>query len=197
RISEREMCDGDQPAPGVPAEVRDPAIVRATVRARESGVEQLGLPQKAQRGIQHGLGHALAVEKLHALLHVHGAECRAAKVGLLRRGTNPSDLVGRALPPHGPLPELARLVDALAHSSEGAELALTSDGGALAVDLQILEAVIAYADAQGPAAIGGLEVRFPQIWRFENVAVAIDHERFGCHHVLLRPITRAHRPRVD
>src|SRR5262249_6229742 len=77
---------------------------------------------------------------------------------------------------------------ALAHSSEGAELALPSDGRALAVDLQILEAVVAHADAQGPVAIGGLEVGFPQIRRFEGVAVAIDHEGFGLHHLLLPPL---------
>src|SRR5262249_22778217 len=117
--------------------------------------------------------------------------------GLLRRGTDPPDLVGSDLPPHRALPELPRLVDALAHSSEGAELALTSDGGALAVDLQILEAVVAHADAQGPVAIGRLEVRFPQIRRFKNVPVAIDHERFGRHHVLLRPVPRALRPCID
>src|SRR5215471_14588758 len=50
-------------------------------------------------------------------------------------------------------------------------------------------------NAQGPDAIGRLEVGFPQIRRFENVSVAIDHERFGCHHVLLRPVPRALRPR--
>src|SRR5262249_1394262 len=101
------------------------------------------------------------------------------------------------LPPHRALPELPRLVDALAHSSEGTELALTRDGGALAVDLQILEAVVAYADAQGPVAIGRLEVRFPQIRRFEHGSGAIDPERLGCPPCPLRPVPRALRPRID
>ena len=47
-IAEREMGDGDQPAAGVAAEVGDPAVVGAAVRARELGVEQLGLPQQAR-----------------------------------------------------------------------------------------------------------------------------------------------------
>jgi hypothetical protein len=135
RIAEREMRDGDQPPAGVAAEVGNPAVVRAAIRARELGVEQLGLPQEAQRGIEHSLGHALAVKELHALLHVHGAERRSPKVRLLRRGTDPADLLVCNLPAHRALAELPRLVDALAHPPEGAELALTSDRGALTVDL--------------------------------------------------------------
>src|SRR6266851_3309278 len=107
----------------------------AAVLHRALELEQLGLPQEAQRGIEHSLGHALAVKELHALLHVHGAERRSPKVRLLRRGTDPADLLGCDLSAHRALAELPRLVDALAHPPEGAELPLPSDRGALAVDL--------------------------------------------------------------
>ena len=70
-----------------------------------------------------------------------------------------------------------RLVDPLAHPAERAELARAGERGALAVDLEVLEAVVAHADADRAVAIGGLEVGLPQIGRLEDVAVAVDHER--------------------
>src|SRR5438445_15652 len=186
RVAEREMRDGDQPAAGVAAEIGDPAVVRAAIGARELGLEQLGLPQQAERGIEHGLRHPLAIEELHALLHVHGAERGAPEVRMLRRGTDPADVMGRNISAHRALPELPRLVDPLAHAAEGAELARTGDRGAPAVDLQVLEAVVAHAYPERPGAIGGLQVGLPQIRRLEDVAVAVDHAIPGRHRVLLR-----------
>src|SRR5206468_4077000 len=133
------MRDGDQPAAGVAAEIGDPAVVRAAIGARELGLEQLGLPQQAERGIEHGLRHPLAVEQLHALLHVHGAEGGAAQVGLLRRGPDAPDLIGRDLPAHLAIAELLGLVDPLAHAAEGPELARPRDGGGPAVDRALSE----------------------------------------------------------
>ena len=66
-VAQGQMRDRDEAAAGVAAEVGDPAVVGAAVRARELGVDQLGFPQEAQRGIQHGPGEALPVEELHAL----------------------------------------------------------------------------------------------------------------------------------
>jgi hypothetical protein len=77
-VAQREMCDRNQPTPGVAAEIGDPAVVRAAVRARQLGVHQLGFPEQAEGGIEDRLGHAFAVEQLHPLRHVHCAERGAA-----------------------------------------------------------------------------------------------------------------------
>src|SRR5205823_9447377 len=178
-IAEREMRDGDQPAAGVAAEVGDPAVVRAAIRARELGVEQLGFPQQAERGIQHGLRHPLAVEELDAFLHVHGAERRATEVRLLRRGTDAADLRERHVPAQRALAQLPRLVDPLAHAAERAELDRAGNHGGPAVDQEMLEAVVAHAYAERPVAIGGIQVGLSQNRRLEDVAVALDYERLG------------------
>src|SRR5437879_824501 len=187
RIAEREMRDGNQPAAGVAAEIGDPAVVRATVRTRKLGVEQLSLPEKAERGIEHGLRHPLAVEELHALLHVHGAERGAAEVRLVRRGTEAADVLRRVFPAHRAIAQFPRLVDPLAHPAERAELARAGDRRAPAVDLPELEDVVTHAYPEGPVAIGGFQVALPQIRRFKDVAVAVDQELVGRHRVLLRP----------
>src|SRR6266542_4992643 len=181
------MRDGNQPAARVAAEVGDPAVVRATVRTRELGVEQLSLPEEAERGIEHGLCHPLAVEELHALLHVHGAERGAAEVRLIRRETDAADVLRRDVPAHRAIAQFPRLVDPLAHPAERAELARAGDRGAPAVDLQEFEAVVTHAYPERPVAIGGFQVALPQIRRFKDVAVAVDHELVDRHRVLLRP----------
>ena len=184
RIAEREMGDGDQPPAGVAAEVGDPAVVRAAVRARELGIEQLGFPQEAQGGVEHRLGEPLAVEELDALLHVHGAERRAPEVGLVRRGTDSPHVLGCDVPAHRLLAERPRLVDLLAHPAEGAQLTPAGDRGGPAVDLQVLEAVVAHADAECPLPVGGLEIGLPQIRWLQDVPVAVDYRRLDRHRVL-------------
>src|SRR5262249_38640911 len=141
------MRDGNEPAAGVAAEVGDPAVVRAAIRARELGIEQLRLPQQAERGIEHSLGHALTIQELQAFLHVQGAERGTAEIRLLRRGTDATHLLWCHLTAHRALAKLARLVDPLAHAPERAELARASNRGRPAVDEQLLEAVVADADA--------------------------------------------------
>src|SRR5262245_26287237 len=175
------MRDRNEPAPGIAAEVGDPAVVRATIRARKLGIEQLRLPQQAERGIEHGLRQAFTIEELQALLHVHGAERGASEIRLLRCGTDAAHLLGRDLPAHRALAELARLVDPLAHPTERAELARASDRGRPAVDEEVLEAVLADADAERSIAIRRLQVGLPQIGRLEDVAIAVDNERVGRH----------------
>jgi hypothetical protein len=49
----------------------------------------------------------------------------------------------------------------------------------------MLEAVVAHVYPERPVAIGGLQVGLPQTRRFEDVPVAVDHERLGRHRVLL------------
>src|SRR5262249_29137771 len=175
------MRDGNEPAPRVAAEVGDPAVVRAAIRARELGIEQLRLPQQAERGIEDGLRHALTIQELQAFLHDHGAERGAAEIRLLRRGTDATPILWRHLPAHGAPTNLARFVDPLAHATERAELARASDRGRPAVDEQLLEAVVADADAERPIPILRIEVGFPQIRRLEDVAIAVDYERVGRH----------------
>src|SRR6202035_5642088 len=116
--------------------------------------------------------------------HVHGAERGAPEVRLVRRGTDPPDVLGCDVPAHRLLAERARLVDLLAHPAEGAQLPPTGDRGGPAVDLQVLEAVVAHAYAEGPLPVGGLEVGLPQVRRLEDVPVAVDYRRLGRHRVL-------------
>src|SRR4030095_13561364 len=105
---------------------------------------------------------------------------------LVRRGGDAANVLRRHLSPHRALAELLRLVDPLAHAAEGTQLALACDRRTLPFDLQDLEAVVAHTDAKRAVAIGGLEKGLPQIGRFEDVAVTVDHE-LGGHRVLLRP----------
>src|SRR5205823_6915652 len=118
-------------------------------------------------------------------LHVHGAERRATEVRLFRRGTDTADLRERDVPAQRALAQLPRLVDPLAHAAERAELARAGNRGGPAVDQEMLEAVVAHAYPERPVAIGGFQVGLPQTRRFEDVAVAVDHERLGRHRVLL------------
>jgi hypothetical protein len=173
-IAQREMRDGYQPAPGVAAEIGDPAIVRAAVGAGQLGVHQLGLPKQPDGRVEDRFGHALALEQLHALGHVHGAERGAAQVGLLRSRANPPSLFRTDLTAHGSLAQPPRLVHPLAHAAQGAELAGAGQGGALAVDLQILVTVVADPDADRATAVAGLEILLPQVGRLEDVPVAVD-----------------------
>jgi len=170
---------GISPPPGIAAEIGDPAVVRAAVRARQLGVHQLGFPQQTEGRIQDRLGHAFAIEQLHALRHVHGAERGAAQIGLLPPRTNPAPLVRTDRAAHGPLPQAPRLVHPLAHAAQRAELAGSGQGGAPAVDLQILVAVITDPDRDRAAAVAGLEILLPQVGRLEDVPVAIDDHRAG------------------
>src|SRR5262249_23629021 len=93
-VAERQMGDGDETAPGVATEISDPAVIRAAMRAGELGVEQLGLPEQAERGVEHGLRHALAVEELDPLLHVHRAEGGSAEISLVGPRLHAAHLVG-------------------------------------------------------------------------------------------------------
>src|SRR5437773_9458258 len=71
----------------------------------------------------------------------------------------------------------------LPNAAEGAELARAGNRGGPAVDQEMLEAVVTDAYPERPVAIGGFQIDLPQIRRFEDVAVAVDHERPGRHGV--------------
>ncbi len=81
-VSERNMRDRNQPSARIATEVGNPAIVGAAVGVREIGVENLGLPQQPDRRIEHGFGHALGLQQVEALLHVHCSVSRATDIAL-------------------------------------------------------------------------------------------------------------------
>src|SRR5262245_23506999 len=179
RIAQREVRNGNQSTAGVAAEVGDPAVVGAAVRAGQLGVHQLGFPEQPDRGVEDRLRHALAIQQLDALLHVHGAERGPAEVGLLRPRADPAHLLGTDLAAHRPLAQLPRLVDPLAHAAQCAQLAGAGQGGSPAVDLQVFIAVVADPDPDGTGPVAGLEVLLPEIGRLEDVPVAINDHREG------------------
>src|SRR5262249_10123069 len=115
--------DGNEAPARVATEIGDPAVVRAAVRGRQRGIEQLGFPQESESRIENRLGESLPIEELDALLHVHRAERRAPQVCLLRPWPNPTHIFGTRVAPHRGLAEFPGLVDLLAHAAEGAELA--------------------------------------------------------------------------
>src|SRR5262249_13884930 len=69
-----------------------------------------------------------------------------------------------------------------AHPAERAKLARPRQHGALAGDLEILEAVVANADADRAVAVSGLEIFLPEVGRLEDVPIAVDDHR-ACVHV--------------
>src|SRR4029450_5431673 len=116
-----------------------------------------------------------ATWKLDAPLPVHGADPGAPQVLALRVRADPAHLLGTDLPAHGALAQVLGLVDTFSHPAQVAELPRPWEAGALAVDLEILEGVVAHADANRPVAVARLEVLLPQIGRLEDMPVAIDH----------------------
>jgi hypothetical protein len=174
--------DRDQPPARVAAEVGDPAVVGAAVGARQLGVHQLRFPQQPDRRVEDRSRQALAVEELHPLAHVHGAEGGSAEVGLLGSGPDPAHLLRTNLAAQGALAHLPGVLHSLAHAAQGAELARTGQGGALACDLEVLVAVVADADPERAVAVARLEMLLPEIGWLEDVPIAID-DRGGLGHL--------------
>ena len=183
-IAQRQVRDGDQSPAGVAAEIGDPPVVRAAIRRRQLGVHQFGFPQEPDRRIENRLGQALAIEELDPLLHVHGAEPGPPQVRALRVRADAPHLLGTDLAAHGALAQVLGLVDTLSHPAQVAELPRPWEDGALAVDLEILEGVVADADANRAVAVARLEVLLPQIGRLEDVPVAIDQHGVRGHRAL-------------
>ena len=92
-------------------------------------------------------------------------------------------LLGTDLAAHGALAQVLGLVDTLPHPAQCAELAGPGQHGALAVDLEVLEGVVADADADRAVAVARLEVLLPQIRRLEDMPVAIDQHGIRAHRV--------------
>jgi len=154
-IPQREVRDRHQPAARVAAEVGDPAVVGAAVGERELGVLELGLPQDADRGIEHGSVEVLGVEPLEPLLHVHRAVRRTGEIGPLGAGAHVFDV-------HLP------------HRAERSGEAAAREQRRAAADLQILETLVVDPDAQRAVAVRGLQVALPQVGRLEDVPVGVD-----------------------
>ncbi len=184
RIAERKMRNRDQASAGVAAEVGDPAVVGAAVCGREFGVEKFGLPQQPDRRIENRFRHPLLVEQLEPLLHHHGAEGGALEVGVLGFRREHPHLLGLGVAAHRALAQFARVLDLLAHAAERAEQAGRCHLRALAIDFEILEAVVADANAHRAVAILRVDVFLPEIGRFEDMSVAIDNHFFGLHWLL-------------
>ena len=180
-VAEREMRDRDQAAAGVAAEIRDPAVVGAAVCGREFGVEEFGFPQQPDRRVEERFRHPLLVEQLEALLHHHRAEGGAFEVGVLGLRREHPHLFGLGVAAHRALAQLARVLDFLAHAAERAEQAGRGHLGAFAIDFEVLEAVVADADAHRAIAILRVDVFFPEIGRLEDMSVAIDNQFFSFH----------------
>ena len=185
RIAEGEVRDGNEAPARVATEVGDPAVVGAAVRGRQRGIEQLGFPQETESRIEDRLGEPLPIEELDALLHVHGAERRAPQVRLLRPWANSPHILGTHVASHRGLAEIPGLVHLLAHAAEGAELANARELRALAIDLEVLVAVVAHADPDRAVSDFRLEVLLPQIGRLQDVSVAVDHGVVCVHRVHL------------
>ena len=82
-IAERQMRDRDQPAAGVAAEIGDPAVVGAAIGLAQLDVIELGLPQDAERRIEHRRVEPLGVEQLQPLAGIAGAVGHVGGVGLV------------------------------------------------------------------------------------------------------------------
>ncbi len=175
------MRNRHQASARIAAEIRNPSVVGAAVRGRELGVEQFRFPQQSDRRIKNRLRHRLLIEQLEALLHHHRAEGRALQVGVLRLRREHPHLLGLCVAAHRALAQLPGVLDLLAHAAERAEQAGRSHLGALAIDLEIFEAVVADADAHRAVAILRIDVFFPEVRRLEDMSVAIDHHFFGLH----------------
>src|SRR5580704_3226991 len=181
RVTERKMRNRDQATTRVAAEIRDPSIVGAAVRGRELGVEQFRFPQKSDRRIKNRLRHRFLIQQLEALLHHHRSEGRAFEVGVFRLRREHPHLLGLCVAAHRALAQLSGVLDFLAHAAERAEQAGRGHFGALAINLEVFEAVLADADTHRAVAILRVDVFFPEVGRLEDMSVAIDHHFFGLH----------------
>ena len=155
--AEGEVCDGDQAAAAVAAEVDDPAVVGARVGLCQLQILALGLPQDAEGRVEDTDGEVLAVEPLEALLGVPGAEARVVEV--LEAGRR----AGRG-----------RDVADQVHRAEARGQVLADHLRGLAGDLEVLEAVRPLAHAERAVAPARLQVAVPQVRRLEDVAVGVD-----------------------
>ena len=169
------MRDGDQPPAGVAAEVGDPAVVRAAIRADSSGSISSASHRRPSRRIEdrpwpcpRGRGAAtrsfMSMVPNAAPRRYVSAPVAGGSRGSPRARISPRIARSRRSP---------RLVDALCPSRPGCRAGpARGDRCALAVDLEILEAVVAHPDADRAVAVGGLEVLLPQIRRLEDVAAS-------------------------
>ena len=154
RIAQRKVRGGyETVAPR--AELADPPVVRARVRLREIGIVELGLPQQADRRVQHDGIDALGVQHLQPLVRVHAPVRRLADVGAF------------GIEPH-------RMQVRIAHRSERGRKALTAHDRRTATDLERFEVGVVAHDAQRAVTELRLEVGLPQVRRLEDVAVGVD-----------------------
>ena len=181
-VAERYVGNRHQPPARVPAEVGNPAIIRPAVGRGQCGVKQFGLPDQPQGRVENGLVHVLAVKQFHPLLHIHGAEGRALEIGQFRPRSDRPHLFGPYFTPHGPLAQFGGLVHLFAHTAQGAQDARPGQLGPPGVNLQVFIAVVrVHPDTQRPVTILGIKVLFPQVGRFEDMAVTVNEYRIGCH----------------
>ncbi len=154
-IAERQMGDRDQPAPGIAAEIGDPAVVGPAIGLAQRDVAQLGLPQDAQGRIEHRRLEAFGVEKLQSLAGVAGAVGHVGGVGLVGMGREGLEVL-------------------LSHAAKRGRITAARALARHAADLEILQAVLVALDAKRAVAVLGLDVVVPQRGVLEQVPVGID-----------------------
>ena len=124
RVEERQHGDGYQPTAAVAAEVRDPAVVGARVGETDLGVGLLHFPKQANGWIEQRADQVLLVHQLQTVCGIAGPEGHAVGIAAIR----------------------ARFQILRAHGPHDAERTLAGTLRRLAVDLEVLEAVVIDAD---------------------------------------------------
>jgi len=149
------MRDRDQPAAGGAAEVGDPAIVGAAVGLAQLDIVELGLPQDAERRIEHCRLEPLGVEQLEPLGRIAGAVGHVGGVGLVGMRREGLEVL-------------------LSHAAERGRIAAPRALARPPTDLEILQPVLVALHPERAIAMPGLDVMLPQAGVLEHMAVGID-----------------------
>ena len=155
-VAHRDVRNRNQAAVRVGAELDHPAVVRTRERGLQFQVfDVLGLPQQAEARIDDRLVQAFTVHALEAFLGIHGPERRLTQIRAVR--------VRRGF-----------LLRGLAHRAELGQLARWRVLGGAAVQFEDFKPVLVRTQTNCAVAELRIDVFFPGIGRFEDVAVGVD-----------------------
>src|SRR5919106_2997990 len=165
-----------------PAEVEKPVVVRPAQRCRQTRVGHTFLPDNTQRRIDQCTVNTFLVHHLHAFVRVHGPRRGAIQIRV--------DPGRQQL---GPIPVQVRVTGNPAQGPIGTE---TLPDPWLAINLQVFQSLCVDFPANPAVLILALQVLFPQVRRFQNMAIGV-YDLGVDHPTLSSPATVAScTPRV-